>query len=169
MTAFEVAVQDPPGAAIAAAVGVDRIELCSALAIGGVTPSRGLIEIAVAAGTPVHVLVRPRGGGFAYDSDEVGLIVRDVAEAVRAGAAGVVFGATARGAIDVETMRATKDAAAGIEVTFHRAFDTVPDRRSTCSPASAWIACSPPLEPPAPRTRPVSSPPSCSMRAGACR
>jgi len=74
--AFELAVQDTDGVAVAARLGVDRIELCAALPLGGVTPSQALIEFA-AAGPPAHVLVRPRTGGFDYTPDEVGLIAGD--------------------------------------------------------------------------------------------
>ncbi|MGW9114976.1 copper homeostasis protein CutC [Microbacterium sp. NPDC055683] len=128
MTAFELAVQDAAGIAVAARVGADRIELASALALGGVTPSPALIERAVASGTPVHVLVRPRAGGFAYDADDRALMVADVRRAVREGAAGVVVGGTAAGTADADLVRACIDAADGREVTFHRAFDTVSDR-----------------------------------------
>src|SRR5699024_7043008 len=64
VTAVELAVQDVAGVRIAQAVGVDRIELCTGLSLGGLTPSVALVERAVAAGVGVHVLVRPRAGGF---------------------------------------------------------------------------------------------------------
>src|SRR5690625_579459 len=95
VTAVELAVQDVAGVRVAQAVGVDRIELCTGLALGGLTPSVALIEQAVGSGVPVHVLVRPRAGGFDYDSDERTLIVADAQAAVAAGAAGVVVGGTA--------------------------------------------------------------------------
>src|SRR5690242_13232134 len=104
MVAFELAVQDAHGVAVAARLAVDRIELCSALPLGGVTPSLGFVEAAV--GTPgmpaVHVLVRPRPGGFDYDAAEVATIVADVRHAVRAGAAGVVVGGVRGGKVDAE-------------------------------------------------------------------
>ena len=125
--AFELAVQDPEGIAIAARLGVDRIELCSALPLGGVTPSLALIEAATAAGVPVHVLVRPRPGGFEYTPDEAGIIVRDVRHARAAGAAGVVIGGVRDGRVDDDLVRRVIDASDGGTVTFHRAFDTLPD------------------------------------------
>ncbi|GAA4784782.1 copper homeostasis protein CutC [Microbacterium gilvum] len=128
MTAFELAVQDAAGIAVAARVGADRVELASALALGGLTPSPAVLERAVGSGTPVHVLVRPRAGGFAYDPDDRALMVADVRWAVREGAAGVVVGGTAAGTADADLVRACIDAADGREVTFHRAFDTVSDR-----------------------------------------
>lgn len=128
-TAFELAVQDAAGVAIAGRVRPDRIELAAALSTGGLTPSPGLIEAAVAAGVPVHVLVRPRAGGFAYDDADAAVILADVRAALAAGAAGVVVGGTVGDSVDLDLTRAVVDAAAGAEVTFHRAFDTLRDRR----------------------------------------
>ena len=71
----EIAVQDAAGVRVALEAGAARVELCQALGIGGLTPSAGLIasavELAAAASAPsfVHVLVRPRGGGFVYDDE----------------------------------------------------------------------------------------------------
>ncbi|MFI5061971.1 MAG: copper homeostasis protein CutC, partial [Actinomycetales bacterium] len=90
----EIAVQDPAGVRIALGAGVDRIELCSALSTGGLTPSAGLIAAAVAqadaAGRPgfVQVLVRPRGGGFVYTPDELDVTIADIRNARSAGAGG---------------------------------------------------------------------------------
>jgi copper homeostasis protein len=130
----EIAVQDPAGVRIALDAGVDRIELCSALATGGLTPSAGLIEAAVAqadaASRPgfVQVLVRPRGGGFVYSPEEIDVSIADVRASTQAGAGGVVIGAlTAAGGIDAEATARLIDAADGVEVTFHRAMDTVAD------------------------------------------
>ncbi|MEV6846425.1 copper homeostasis protein CutC [Actinoplanes sp. NPDC051411] len=129
MVDFELAVQDPPGLTIAARLGVDRIELCSALPVGGVTPSLGLVETAVAMPgmPPVHVLVRPRLGGFDYSPDEVALILRDVRHVLAAGAAGVVIGGVRDGRVDQDLVRRVLDVAASCPVTFHRAFDTLSD------------------------------------------
>jgi copper homeostasis protein len=126
MVAFELAVQDAYGLAVAARLGVDRIELCSALPLGGVTPSLALIE-AAAGGPPAHVLVRPRTGGFAYSPDEAALTVRDVRHAVAAGAAGVVVGALRDGGIDTGLVARVVEAAGPATVTFHRAFDALAD------------------------------------------
>ncbi|RCK71364.1 hypothetical protein DT076_02775 [Desertihabitans brevis] len=127
VTAVELAVQDPAGIAVAAAVGADRLELCTALALGGMTPSAGLVETAVASGVPTHVLVRPRGGAFDYTAEEVRLVRTDVRRAVAAGAAGVVVGGVRAGAVDTELVRSVVECAAGAEVTFHRAFDVLAD------------------------------------------
>lgn len=138
--ALELAVQDPAGAVIAADVGARRVELCSALgATGGITPSAALVEAVVAAAAvvpasdnapilEVHVLVRPRPGGFVYSAAETDLMLRDVTFAVDAGADGVVVGAlTPSGTVDVARVRDLVAAAEGAEVTFHRAIDVVPD------------------------------------------
>jgi len=129
MVAFELAVQDAHGLAVATRLPVDRIELCSALPLGGVTPSLGFIEAAVGMPgmPPVHVLVRPRPGGFDYDPAEAATILSDVRHVVRAGAAGVVVGGVRGGKIDSELTAHVVEAAGGADVTFHRAFDTVDD------------------------------------------
>ncbi|UFU07280.1 copper homeostasis protein CutC [Ruania halotolerans] len=126
MTAFELAVQDVAGIQIGQAVGADRIELCTALATGGLTPSRALVEAAAESQVPVHVLIRPRAGGFGYDAAERHLMVADARRAVEAGASGVVVGALIDGEVDREFVRAVLDVAP--EVTFHRAFDALSDR-----------------------------------------
>ncbi|MFG1606738.1 copper homeostasis protein CutC [Actinoplanes sp. NPDC049265] len=126
MVAFELAVQDAYGLSVAARLGVDRIELCSALPLGGVTPSLALIE-AAAGGPPAHVLVRPRTGGFAYSPDEVALTIRDVGHAIAAGASGVVIGGLRDGDVDRELVARVVEAAGPATVTFHRAFDALPD------------------------------------------
>lgn len=122
----EIAVQDAAGARAAVAAGADRLELCQALEVGGLTPSIGLIEAACAAvgGELVNVLVRPRGGGFVYDADEVALVASDIAAAVRAGAGGVVVGALDRdGLVDRQTLRRWREAAGTAVLVFHRAID----------------------------------------------
>ncbi|WP_264029504.1 copper homeostasis protein CutC [Cellulosimicrobium sp. SH8] len=135
---LELAVQDPEGVRVAAAVDARRVELCVGLgATGGLTPSAGLVEAAVVAaadaanGGPaveVHVLVRPRPGGFVLSAADLDVQVRDVRAAVAAGAAGVVVGAlTPDGLVDTPAVRALVEAADGREVTFHRAVDVVAD------------------------------------------
>lgn len=128
MTAFEMAIQDPQGLAVAARVRPARMELCAALSTGGVTPSAGFIESAVETGVPVHVLIRPREGGFVHSPDETALILADVRHALRLGAAGVVIGGLlADGSVDGELVRRARDLADDAEVTFHRAFDQAAD------------------------------------------
>ncbi|GAB3440692.1 copper homeostasis protein CutC [Actinophytocola sediminis] len=124
----EISVESLAGVRVAAAAGAARVELCAGLSDGGLTPSAALIE-AAAELAEVHVLVRPRPGGFHYDPDELDLIARDVAGARRYGAAGVVVGAlTADGRIS-DSCAAFVDAADGIQTTFHRAIDVSADSR----------------------------------------
>lgn len=133
--ALEIAVQDAAGVRVAAEIGAARVELASALALGGITPSPATTEIAVetAAGGPeVHVLIRPRGGGFHYDADELAVSERDVRRAVEAGATGVVIGALdAEGRLDRDAMARLRDAAGPASVTLHRAIDVTGDPVAT--------------------------------------
>lgn len=128
--AIEIAVQDVDGLDIALRAGADRVELCSALSVGGLTPSIGTIEMTVAAarsaGKPgyVNVLVRPRAGGFVYSTNEIATTVRDIRAAAAAGVGGVVVGAlSADGSVDTAATREFIAAAEGLTVTFHRAID----------------------------------------------
>jgi copper homeostasis protein len=88
----ELSVDTLAGVVAADALGCDRVELCSAGLVGGLTPSHGLIAAAVARCARVHVMVRPRGGDFRYTAGEIDSMVADVAHAVSLGAAGVVAG-----------------------------------------------------------------------------
>jgi copper homeostasis protein len=122
----EAAVETLETTLAAERAGADRIELCVNLDDGGTTPSTGLTA-AVVDGTqlPVFVLIRPRAGDFVYDDDEIDLMARDVETAGIIGAAGIVIGAlTSDYTVDVEQTRALIKAAAGLRVTFHRAFDS---------------------------------------------
>jgi copper homeostasis protein len=128
VTAFEVCIDSIEGALAAEAAGADRVELCSALFDGGLTPSIGTIEstMRLVQRIKVHVIVRPRGGDFIYSPVEIDSMVRDVEAAVAAGADGVVFGAlTAEGGIDLATTARLVTAAGSASTTFHRAFDMV--------------------------------------------
>lgn len=131
MGMLEIAVQDPDGARVAIASGADRLELCTGLSTGGLTPSIGLVQAVVeAAGSGrVHVLVRPREGGFVYTPAEVYVMVRDVAAlAATPGVAGVVIGALRDGgALDVDATARMMAVAGELEVTFHRAIDVCPE------------------------------------------
>lgn len=119
--------QDVRGAVLG---GADRIELCSALATGGVTPSAGLIyqAVRIANSVPVMVLIRPRDGHFVYDEAEVLAMELDIAVAHRLGAYGVVIGAlTADGEVDVAVCKRLIKAAKGLNITFSRAIDVAND------------------------------------------
>lgn len=125
---LEIAVQDLAGVRAAMAGGASRVELGSALALGGLTPSLALIEAAVSLGLPVHVLIRTREGNFDFTEDERAVMLSDVRAAVRRRVAGVVVGATSGGAIDQAFVAEVRELAADVHVTFHRAFDTLADR-----------------------------------------
>jgi copper homeostasis protein len=109
--------------------GSDRIELCSALSEGCLTPSYGTIrEVKRRLSIPVHVLIRPREGDFTYTPEEVAVICEDIRTAKDLGADAIVFGALDRhGNIDVVAMKQAIDAASGLPITFHRAFDVCSD------------------------------------------
>ena len=94
MTELEICCADFRSVTEARIGGAERIELCQALSEGGLTPSFGLIEKAVASGMPkVNVLVRPHAGDFLYDEDDMQVMLRDIEAARRAGATGIVTGA----------------------------------------------------------------------------
>lgn len=113
----------------AKAGGAERVELCSALAEGGVTPSVGLMrEARKVEGIKMNVLIRPRGGDFLYNEEEVQIMEEDIRSAQEIGADGVVVGAlTKDGDVDVHICKRLISAANGMSVTFHRAFDMVRD------------------------------------------
>jgi copper homeostasis protein len=131
---YEICVDSTAGAIDAASSGASRIELCSALFEGGITPSLGLIETTLAAAPSlrVHVLIRPRGGDFIYDTHEVKAMIRDIEAARDAGAHGAVIGAlTPGGEVDLATVDRLVAAAGPMQITFHRAFDMVAEPRET--------------------------------------
>lgn len=114
----------------AQARGADRIELCTDLSVGGITPPRDLIKDVVDALTiPVNVLIRPLSSlDFVYGEDEIQQLIADIEFCKSVGAAGIVVGAlTPSGAIDLAAMRRLIAAAQPLPVTFHRAFDVCTD------------------------------------------
>ncbi|MDS9469124.1 copper homeostasis protein CutC [Paracoccus sp. MBLB3053] len=139
---LEVCVDDPAGLSAAIAGGADRIELCAALSLGGMTPPPGLIRQASRIALPVCAMIRPRAGGFVYDDSEVDAALSDIAAIRAAGLAGIVTGAThADGRLDVETIARFRDAAAGMELVIHRAFDLSPDLEETLEQVIGLGAC----------------------------
>lgn len=125
---LEVCVDDPDGLAAAIEGGADRIELCAALSVGGLTPTAGLMALAGPPRVPVYVMIRPRPGDFVFGAADLDMMRRDI-DAVRdAGLAGVVLGASlADGQLDAPMLRKLTGHAAGLGLTLHRAFDLVPD------------------------------------------
>jgi len=122
---LEIAANSLDSAHAAQAGGADRIELCSALELGGLTPSAGLVEQVQAQITlPVMVLIRPRAGDFVYSAAEHATMLADIAWCRRARVAGVVLGAlTADAEVDVARCRELVDAAGDLDVVFNRAID----------------------------------------------
>jgi len=122
---FELCGESLEAAKAAETGGVDRIELCAELRIGGVTPDFDLAKATVEAiSIPVYVLIRPRGGDFVYSAEEFDCMRRQIERAREAGAQGVVLGILlADGRVDVERTRSLVQQARPMRVTFHRAFD----------------------------------------------
>jgi len=109
---------------IAKKFNLDRIELCQDLEQGGLTPSAGLIQFAVARGIETHVLIRPRAGGFNYSALELEVMMNDILVAKKLGAKGVVVGVLqANFELDIAALKQLKEISEGLEITFHRAFD----------------------------------------------
>ena len=109
--------------------GASRIELCDDLAVGGVTPSDEVIErtttLAHCLGASVMVMVRPRGGDFAYSDEELAAMENTICTARDLGADGVVFGCVRKGVLDTDATRQLVQTAAGLDLTFHMAFDEI--------------------------------------------
>ena len=125
---LEVCVDDPAGFEAAASGGADRIELCSCLAVGGLTPSRGFMAFAARSFLPVRAMIRPRAGSYVFSDTEIAIMHRDIDSARAAGLAGVVIGANlASGNLDEKTLARLADHASGLDMTLHRCVDLTAD------------------------------------------
>lgn len=123
---LEICVDAPESCA--AATAADRVELCSALPLGGLTPSAGLLAAARDLGLEVHAMIRPRPGHFQLSQADMAACLADIAAMRAGGAAGVVIGASRPdGTLDLDALARLRDAAAGLEVTLHRVIDCTPD------------------------------------------
>ena len=112
--------------------GARRIELCDNLAVGGTTPSYGVIKAAVELAsnydTTIMTMIRPRGGDFVYNDLEISIMLEDIRLTAQAGSQGVVFGAlTADKKLDKANLEKLIAASKGMEIVFHMAFDDLSD------------------------------------------
>ena len=125
---FEVCVDNIEGAMNAVNNGADRLELCDALGIGGTTPSAGLMQRAAKLGKPIYAMIRPRGGDFIFNFEDMDVMLHDIDTCRKYGMAGIVIGIThENGALDTQKLKRLIDHAEGMGVTLHRAFDLTPD------------------------------------------
>jgi len=133
----EVCIESFEEAIAADQYGINRVELCSALDLGGLTPSSGLIEkCAAEIKSETHVMIRPRPGNFNYSPDEIEIMALDIARAGGLGAKGVVFGCLNSDLSLDEAANAYLTSIASqfnLEVTFHRAIDFCTDYLSSLS------------------------------------
>ena len=123
---FEVCANGVESCLAAQEGGADRVELCAGIPEGGTTPSYGEIKVArrLLNSTRLHVIIRPRGGDFLYTPLEVERMEEDIRICKQLGVDGVVIGClNADGTLDMDANRRLVEAAEGMSVTFHRAFD----------------------------------------------
>ena len=130
MYRFEICANGVESCMAAQDGGADRVELCANIPEGGTTPSYGEIKVArrLLTQTRLHVIIRPRGGNFVYSELEAERMLEDIEVCRQLGVNGVVFGAlTNEGDVDVPLCQRLMEAARGMSVTFHRAFDRTRD------------------------------------------
>ena len=126
---YEICASSFESAKNAEIAGATRIELCSELGVGGVTPSYGLIKkVMDELSIGNCVLIRPRSGNFTYTDEEFDVMLRDINLCRELGCQGVVTGVLHRdNTIDEERTARLKEAAGTMEFIYHRAFDCAPD------------------------------------------
>ncbi|HHS83242.1 MAG TPA: copper homeostasis protein CutC, partial [Devosia sp.] len=125
---LEVCIEDVAGLAAAREGGADRVELCCALQIGGLTPGHGFMKEAAGAGIAAAVLIRPRPGNFVFGDREQAIMLDDIAFARDLGLEGVVIGASREdGSLDMAALKEMCTAAGPLKICLHRVFDLVPD------------------------------------------
>lgn len=139
---IEIAVFSLESAIAAFNAGANRIELCSAPAEGGLTPSAATMRLARKyVKIPIHMMIRPREGDFCYSEKEFEAMLLDIAAAKMVGMEGIVAGVlNPDGTVDEKRMALLVDAAHPMNVTFHRAFDMVKDQDSALE-AIVYAGC----------------------------
>lgn len=127
MVLLEVCIDDLAGARAALEGGAGRLEVCSRLDLGGLTPTSELVRALVAeTKSPLFCMVRPRGGDFVARDDDLARSLDDLERVLDAGAHGVVYGwITADGHVDRDALRSLVARSRGVPATFHRAFEHV--------------------------------------------
>ena len=136
---LEICVDSLASARVAIRAGADRLELCSALAVGGLTPYTALLrQIRKESDIPVRCLMRHRAGDFLYNPDEIELLSLQITELKQAGATGFVIGClTPDGYLDKAAMAPLMDACGGLGTTLHRCIDVSADPEQTYLDAMA--------------------------------
>lgn len=136
---LEICVDSLASARAAIAGGADRLELCSALLAGGLTPYEGLLrQIRAESDIPIRCLMRPRPGDFLYTPEEQELMRLQILQLKNAGADGFVIGClTAQGDLDKDAMAPLVDACSGCGITLHRCIDVSREPLETCRQAGA--------------------------------
>ena len=131
---FEICADSYEAALLAKQYAGQRVELCSALNVGGLTPSIGLVEkCAEINGIEVHMMIRHKEGGFVYSDLDIQIMEKDIKAAKEAGANGVVIGCLSADNKIASTQNKRLVSLAkklGLEVTFHRAFDFCTDAKT---------------------------------------
>lgn len=136
---LEICVDSLASARAAIAGGADRLELCSALLAGGLTPYEGLLrQIRAESDIPIRCLMRPRPGDFLYTPEERELMRLQILQLKSAGADGFVIGClTAQGDLDEKAMAPLVEACSGCGITLHRCIDVSREPLETCRQAGA--------------------------------
>lgn len=130
---LEVCVDSLASARAAIAGGADRLELCSALIAGGLTPYAELLrQLRAESDIPVRCLMRPRAGDFLYTPEELAMMINQIGMLAEAGADGFVIGClTAEGELDMDAMKPLVACCGGRGVTLHRCIDVSRDLEKT--------------------------------------